>query len=796
MFRNHIKLAWRNLKTNSMFSVINILGLSLGLAITILLFLFITYERSYDTNYVNKDAIYRTLVKTDESYDNQVYCTSPAALAPALKADIPEVKYAARMLKHGFGETAFIKIEESNFLEKELYWCDPELFSIFGIPFLKGNSSTALNRPNTVTLSQSTAKKYFGDTNPIGKIITVDNNKELEVTGVFEDFPSNSTLHCNAIASFSSSWAAKNPSWSNSSFETYIQLNDNASVASVELQMQAVLDKNVDKEGQWFSLGLQPLSEVHLYSADYSNSYSNRIGDINEIQNLSFLALLILIIACINYMNLMTARSQKRAKDVGINKTLGATSKSLVFRFYAETGLITLIALVIGVLMAFAAVPIFNLITEQQLNVSLLLSVELFIGLLVFWVVTTLFAGSYPAFYLSGSSAKAILNPEFKRSGGIINIRKGLVVLQFAASVVLIVGVIVIYQQLQFMQSKKLGYDPENTVAISTMGIREKEKATTLVHEFKSLSNVSETALAQGFPGVSVSGRMIFKSSNDENGMQLKTNRVDAEAIGLLQLKFLSGKSLPSIKQEGDTLIDVVLNKKAIGYLGYTPEEAIGKKVLIGGFRGNAAIIGVVDDFNFESLHQSIGGYAFHNAKTESKSFALVRFSSTSLSNIIDQLESKFKSVAPDSAFEYVFLDKSMEHLYAQERKAATMGLIFCVLAIFVACLGLFGLAAFTAEQRKKEIGVRKVLGASVMNITQMLSKDFVKLVMIALVIGFPIAYWLMNDWLQKFAYRINIGWETFLIAGVSALLIALFTVSFQSIRAALMNPVKSLRTE
>ena len=796
MLTNHIELAWRNLKTNPMFSVINILGLSLGLAITILLFLFITYERSFDTNYANSDDIYRTLVKTNESYDNEVYCTSPAALAPALKADIPDVKYAARMLKHGFGETAFIKVEETNFLEKELYWCDPELLTIFSFPFLKGNSKTALNRPNTVTLSQSTAKKYFGNTDPIGKTITVDNDKELEVTGVFEDFPGNSTLHCNAIASFSSSWAAKNPTWGNSSFETYIQLNENASAAATELQMQVVLDKNVDKEGQWFSLALQPLEKVHLYSADYANSYSNRIGNIDEIQNLSFLALLILVIACVNYMNLMTARSQKRAKDVGINKTLGATSKNMIIRFYAETGLITFMALVIGVLLAVAAVPVFNLITEQQLNVSLLLSVELFVGLAIFWVITTLFAGSYPAFYLSSSSAKAILNPEFKSSKGIINIRKGLVVLQFAASVILIVGVIVIYQQLQFMQSQKLGYEPENTVAISTMGIREKGKATTLVRELKSLTNVSETALAQGFPGVIVSGRMLFKSSTDENGMQISTNRADAAAIELLQLELLAGKTLPLVKQEGDTLIDVVLNKKAVDYLGYTPKEAIGKKVLIGGFRENASIVGVVDDFNYESLHQPIGGYAFHNAKTEPKSFAIVRFSSASLSGIIAQLESKFKQVAPDSAFEYVFLDKNLERLYAQERKSATMGLIFCVLAIFVACLGLFGLAAFTAEQRKKEIGVRKVLGASVLNITQMLSKDFVKLVLIAFTVGFPVAYVLMNDWLQKFAYRINIEWQTFVIAGIAALLIALFTVSFQSVRAALMNPVKSLRSE
>ncbi len=796
MITNHLKLAWRNLKANRMFSIINIVGLSLGLAITILLFMFIAYERSYDTDYVNKDDIYRALIHTGESYGNQVFCTAPAALAPALKSDIPDIAYAARMLKHDFGQTAFIKIDESNFLEKELYWCDPDLLSIFNMEFVKGNSNAALDRPNTVILSESTAKKYFSDNNPLGKTITVDNEKQLEVTGVFKDFPGNSTLHCNVIGSFSSSWAAKNPTWGNSSFETYVQLKKNTSVAATELQMQAILDKNVAKEGQWFTLSLQPLEKVHLYSSNYVNSYTNRVGNISEIENLSILGLLILIIACVNYMNLMTARSQKRSKDVGINKTLGASSKSMIVRFYAETGLITFIALVIGVVLAVVTVPIFNAITEQQLDISLLFKAELVIGLFVFWAITTLISGSYPAFYLSRSSPKAILNPEIKQAGGVVNIRKGLVVLQFAASVMLIVGVITIYKQLQLIQNQELGYEPEHTVAISTMAINETAKKTALVQEFKSLSNVTNTAMAQGFPGVTVSGRMLFKNEQDENGLQISTNRVDAEVIDLLKLKLLSGKMLPSVKQENDTLIDVVLNKKAVRYLGYSVEDAVGKKVLIGGFRDNATIVGVIDDFNFESLHEPIGAYAFHNGKSEAKSFALVRFNSASLPVIMGELEAKFKEVVPESGFEYVFLDKNLERFYSLERKAATLGLLFCGLAIFVACLGLFGLAAFMAEQRKKEIGVRKVLGASVFNITKMLSKEFVKLVLISLLISFPLAYWVMNGWLENYAYRINISWSIFFIAGLLAIAIALFTVSFQSIRAAMMNPVKSLRTE
>ncbi|MFH6603433.1 ABC transporter permease [Maribacter algicola] len=796
MIKNHLKIAWRSLKANRLLSLINIFGLSIGLTIAIVLFLFITYERSYDKMYASAESIYRVLVNTDESYDNQVLTTAPAALSPALKSDVPDIEYAARMLKHGFGETAFIKVDEDNFLEKELYWCDPELFEIFDIQFVKGNPADAIRRPNTVVLSESTAEKYFGAADPMGKTITVDNDQQLEVTGIYEDFPANSTMHCNAIASFSSTFAAKNPSWGNSSFETYIKLKENVSQETTEIQLQSVLDKNVDAEGQWFTFSLQPLKKIHLYSADFVNSYSSRIGDIEEIKNLSFLALLILLIACVNYMNLMTAKSEKRSKDVGINKTLGASSKNLTFRFYAETGLITFISLAIGIVLSMVAIPFFNKVTGQNLNSSLLFSAELLIPLAVFWIFTTLVAGSYPAFYLSRFSPKAALASSLKTGGKVINIRKGLVVLQFAASVILIVAVVVIYQQLQFIQNQKLGYDPENTVAISTMGISGNEKKDALVQELKSLVNVSEVAMAQGFPGISVSGRMVFKNENDEGGMQIRTNRADAEVLDLLQLNLLAGKTLPKVKQEGDTLVNVVLNKKAIDYLGYSPEEAIGKKALIGGFGNNAYIAGVVDDFNFESLHRPIGGYAFHNAKTESKSFALVRFNNASLPDMMQRLETVFTNVVPDSAFEYVFLDKNLEQLYAQERKTALIGVIFCGLAILVACLGLFGLAAFTAERRKKEIGVRKVLGATVLGITQMLSKDFVKLVLLALVIAFPIAFWLMNDWLQDFAYRIEIGWEVFILAGIAALAIALLTVSFQAVKAALANPVKSLRTE
>ncbi|WP_435314300.1 ABC transporter permease [Cellulophaga fucicola] len=795
MFKNHIKIAWRSLKMDRMFSVLNILGLSIGLTIAILLFSFITFEKSYDTQYKNNKDIYRVLVNTTgDAFDKEIMATAPAAVAPALKSELPTVKHAARMLQHSFGETAFIKANNSNFLEKRLFWCDQELFSIFETEFVKGNAASALSRPNTVVLSVSAAKKYFGEQDPMGKTIKVDDKTELEVTGVYVDYAKNSTIDANLIASFNTTYFYKEPSWGNSSFETYVQLKKNTSKSSLENQIQQIIDKNIDKEGQWYTLSLQPLDKVHLYSKEYTNSYTSRSGNISEIKNLSFLALLILLIACVNYMNLMTARSQKRAKDVGINKTLGASSKNLIARFYAETGLLTLIALCIGVLLSVAIIPVFNTLTDSNLEFSFLLKPDFILGMFLVWLITTLVAGSYPAFYLSGFSPSSILKPANRMVGNSV-IRKALVVLQFTASVVLIVGVLVVYQQLEFMKNKDLGYTPQNVVAVSTAAIKTYNNKHALAEEVKRVSSVLEVGLAQGFPGMEVSGRTIHKNDQDENGKGIQTNVSDASVLDVLQLKLLAGKKLPNLKQEGDTLVDVVLNKKAIDYLGYTPEEAIGKKVDMQ-LGDGATIIGVVDDFNFESLHKPVGAYAFHNNNYESKSYLLVRFNSVSVTNTMQQLEAAYAKVSPDSSFDYTFLDKNMEQLYAQDRKIAKVGLLFCLLAIFVACLGLFGLAAFTAEQRKKEIGVRKVLGASVLGITQMLSADFLKLVIVSLLVAFPVAYILMQKWLQEFAYRIDIGWLVFFIAGMCAVIIALITVSFQAIKAATANPIKSLRTE
>lgn len=795
MLRNYLKIAWRNLWADRKFSVINILGLAIGLAITLLLFLFVTHERSFDTMYAKKEQIHRVLLQTEDEGVQETWPNCPAALAPALVQDIPEISTVSRMFRHDFGATAFIQADNRQFTEPDLYWADAEFFDIFDISFKEGSAATALTKPNTVVLSQRSAERLFGQQSPMGKTILVDNASELEITGVYEDFPTNSSLDAGMIASFRSTNFYKRPSWGNASFETYILTNNGAERTAILPKIQSVLDKNVPKENQWFTFDLQPLEQVHLYSGGFDDSYSSRDGDIKEVQNLTLLALLILTIACINYMNLTTARSQKRTKDVGISKTLGASTRSLMLRFYTETALITGMAIVLGIGLTIIGIPFFNEITDRSMQAREIFT-PTFIGLLlVVWGLTSIVAGSYPAMYLSRFSPKEVMQPSSKKGGMATLVRKGLVVAQFAASVMLIVSVVIIYQQMNFIQKQDLGFNPNQVIAIDAGVAVQNKTSHAVLNKFKENPFVSNASLAQGYPSKGVSGRSLRRNENDESGIKLKTNRSDHTVIDVLQLELIAGQPLPKIKQQGDTITNVILNTKAVAYLGLTPEEAIGTKINAQ-LGNNAYVRGVVNDFNYTSLRSSIGAYAFHDGRGERKNFLLLRFNGQNIASALDSFEADFKTMVPNSPFSFSFLDKSTEALYAAERRTAHIGLIFSILAIFVACLGLFGLAAFTAEQRDKEIGIRKVLGASVLGITKLLSVDFMKLVAIALIIAFPLAYYLMTNWLQEFAYRISIGWLPFIFTALCALTVALLTVSLQSIKAALRNPIGALKKE
>lgn len=799
MFKNYLKTAWRNIKANKLFTSLNIAGLAIGLCVFIILFAHIANELSFDRMYHNSNNIYRVNMETTLQYNQAKWSQLPNAVGPALLKDIPQVKYVTRLIKNDFGATASLKVGEKNFIEKSLYFADSSIFKIFDFSFTEGNALTAFAQPKSIVLSQSAKQKFFGNQPALGKIINVNNRDTLYVSGVYQDLPLNSTIDCAMISNIMDSWMGKNVSWSNASFETYCLLQPNANIALVEKLSTGLIDKYVEKDDQYYTKFLfQPLADIHLYSADLRAGYSSRIGDVKTIRGLLFLSLLILMIACINYMNLATARSQKRAKGIGVNKVLGANMQQMLLHFYVETGIVAFISIIAGYLLAFVVLPLFQHITGSELHPADLFTLPILLSLLGTWLFVTLVAGSYPAFSMSRISPLILVSKSKPKYSVADFVRKGLVVFQFASSIILIVAVIIIYQQMQFIRNKNLGYNPNGIIALSIKSAQNNQQISTAINALKSLAAVENVSAVQSIPGETESGRSVHKSLADKEGMPVKTCNTDGSIVATMQLKLLAGNTLPATLTEGDTMCYTLINETVAGYLGFkTPQDAVGKYI-ISEMSQRSLVVGVVNNFNYQSLKDNIGGYVYYemNQAPESLRTLLVRYNAQNLPQLVQQLQNVFKDNLPNTAFDYQFLDKYVNNLYAAEQQTAKMVTVFSLLAIFIACLGLFGLAAFTAERRTKEIGIRKVLGASVADVSAMLSKDFVKLVLIATLIGFPLAWWAMSKWLQGFVYRISISWWVFVIAAIVALLVALVTISFQAIKAALSNPVKSLRTE
>lgn len=796
MIRQYIKIAWRSLLKNRLFTFLNVMGLASGLAVALLLMLYVKNERSFDRYHGRADRIYRVGLTATFDGKSEKWANVPNVVGPSMKEKIPEVEQQVRWLDHQFGRTAFINSGENKFSEKKLFWADSSVFSVFDVPFVYGNPASALVRPNTIVLSESTAGKYFGKKNPVGERLKIDNKYDVEVTGVYSDFPDNSTFDANMIGSFYSiEWANKELVWSNASYETYVLLRPGVAINSTETKLQQLLEQNVVKEDMWFTLWLQPLTAVHLGSPDISHAATTRSGDAKQVKIITILAFVVLLIAAINYMNLSTAKSQLRFKEVSINKTVGASLLQLAGRFYVETALLVILSVFMALVIVSAGLPLLNSLAGKHLSLTSLLSGEIIGGTVLISVLIVFIAGSYPAFYLSSFKPKELLHTTFRKNSGAGLMRRSLVVVQFVASIILIISTIVFYQQFRFIQTKKLGYEPSQVVAITTSGAENKEQLEALINNCRSLGSVANVCRAQTWPGAEASSRTIARPDAPDRELPIQTNHVTAEFTEVLGIKLLAGQSLPLEKAKDDTTVQVVINRTAASFLGYTPEQAIGKKA--GNLFWNRVVItGVMEDFHFESFHRPIGAYAFHNSNTEWRPYLLVKLQTQNLKNAMQQLEDVFSKSLPNSVFEYTFMDQYLNTLYETEQRTARIVMLFSGLAILIACLGLFGLAAFTAEQRTKEIGIRKVLGASVSHVIAMLSKDLARLVIIGAVIAIPVAWYLMSRWLEGFAYRITISWWIFVLAGIAALLIALFTISFQAVKAAITNPVKSLRSE
>jgi putative ABC transport system permease protein len=797
MLKNHIKIAWRNLLNNGLFSTLNLLGLSVGVAIFLYLFLFTKQELSFDKYYKNAESVYRVGQTATFGEEVSEWASVPNIVGPKMTEEIPEIKAFTRLLYHSFGETAFVNSEQDKYAETKVYWSDAGLFDIFDVPLVYGNPKTALDAPNKIMLSKSTAAKYFGNENPVGKPLTVDSDYKVTVAGVYEDFPENSTFDAELIGSFSTiKWASDNLHWSNASYETYFLLEPNVIASKVQSKINAVLDENVEKENQWFRFWLQPLTDIHLYSTHIVYASTTRLGDIQQVNILVALALGILLIACINYMNLATAQSQKRRKEVGISKAVGASQGSLIGRFYVEAFLMVFAAVLIGVAFLFLGMPVLNFIAEKNISFNALFDWQLAAGITTAVIGLAFIAGSYPALLLSSFSPLSLFGRRDNSAISATWIRKGLVVLQFTASIILIIGTFVFYRQLQFIQTTNLGYNAEQVVSVSVQGAESQKEINSLRDYYQSLSFVSSITEAQAYPGIGASGRTIGQYDEESEGTSIQTNSTTPDVLKTLDIKLLAGTTFTEKTSEEDTTVQLVVNKTTVDFLGMTPEEAIGKTAYNTFGYNRATIVGVTEDFHFENFHQPITAYAFHNNKSEWRRNLLVRFDGGTLTDNMKTLEAGFQKFVPNSAFEYTFLDDVVAKLYASEKQIGRIVMFFSITAILIACLGLFGLAAYTAEQRTKEIGVRKVLGASVSGLVGLLSADFIKLVLIALVIASPIAWYLLNGWLESYAFHIEMPWWIFGVAGAISVFVAFLTVSYQSIKAATVNPVKSLKTE
>ena len=799
MIKNYIKIAWRNMTANKLFTLLNMAGLAIGMCVCITLFACISYELSFDSMYKNSKNIYRVNMQTTAQYNYKVWAELPNSVGPAIVQSVPQVQSMTRLIKHDFGARVSIKTGDKNFTEKGLYLADSTVFSLFDMKFTEGDARSAFTNPKSIVLSQSAKKRLYGNEPAFGKIIYINNKDTLHVSGVYADLPTNSTIDCDMIYNIMDSWMGKNVYWSNASYETYCLLQPGANVTQVQAAATSLIDKHVAKDNKYFTdFILQPLTDIHLYSADIREGYSGRIGSIGTVKVLMFLSLLVLLMACINYMNLATARSQKRAKGVGVNKVLGADNRHLLALFYTETALLSFIAIVIGYLLAFAVRPMFHNITGIELSTSAFLAPSILLGLLSTWILVTLIAGSYPAFSLSRISPLVLMNKLKLKHSFADLIRRSLVVFQFASSIILIISVIVILQQIQYIRSRDLGYNPNGVVAVNIKSAQDKQQVAVLINNLQSMASVEGVSAVQSIPGDVESGRSIKKLPADKEGMPVKTCHTDGSIVKTMQLKLLAGSSLPATLAADDTTCYVLLNEATVKYLGFkSPQDAIGKYIYTE-MLNKSIVSGVVKDFNYQSLKSEIGGYVYYtmNKAPEPLKTLLIRYNAKDLPHFMQQLQTTFKTDLPNSSFDYEFLDSRIQSLYISEQHTVRTATVFSLLAIFVACLGLFGLAAFIAEQRTKEIGIRKVLGASVSGITRLLAGDFLKLVLIAILIASPIAWYIMNKWLMAFSYRININAWAFVAAGVTAIGFALLTISSHAIKAATINPVKSLKSE
>jgi putative ABC transport system permease protein len=824
MLNNYFKIAWRNIQRNKLNSFINISGLSVGMACVMLIVLYVRDELSYDKFLRGANHIFQVNMTTmNNGVESTTGGNTAPAVGPALVTSYPEIESCVRIYRPEDITVRYQEKEkaENYSTEKRVLAVDSNFLQVFEYPALQGDPATCLGKPNAVVITESTAKKYFGNDNAIGKTLLFENDRTpFTVTAVIKNIPPQSSFQFDILAPISAYAEVKKRSWNWFWLQvnTYVRLRantpvDKAAIAGLEAKFPVMVKEHAFKSnGQSFEdfvkkggkleYSLMPFSQVHLYANAMSvPARLTNLGDIKYIYIFSTIALFVIVLACVNFMNLSTAQSATRAKEVGIRKVLGSDKSQLRRQFLTEAMLYSFIATLLALVLVLLSLTPFNAVAGKTLTFSSIFSNNSWLLVLSLCIGTGLLAGLYPAFYLTAFNPVTVLKGMklVRNNFGNLLIRNGLVVFQFTISIALIVCTIIVFRQLQYTREKDLGFDKGNVVVIAyTKRLGKMEESFR--RELTRQPHIIDASISSSIPTKDNFGDDYTPEQTQTDkplitDIGLSSFMTDNDFIPTLKMQVLKGRGF---SREFADSASVILNETAAGMIGW--KNPIGKYLAYPGNDQRFKVIGIVKDFNVASLHESVEPFALFN--TTSKTYGLktsyisVRWQPGNMAENLQELEKEWKKFTPDTPFDYSFLDDEFDALYRAEQRMGKVFGIFTALSIFVACLGLFGLSVFTAERRKKEIGVRKVLGASVQNIVALLSTDFLRLVLLSAIIAFPIAWLSMHKWLEDFAYRIPLGWSAFLIAGLTALTIALLTIGFQAIKSALANPVRSLRTE
>jgi predicted permease len=785
MFKNYLKTTFRNLWKNKGYTFLNIFGLAIGIACAALIFLWVEDEINFNDYFSNKENIYK--VKDSQTYDGTTFTfdATPGPLSQSIKTEVPGIRNAARTT---WGDKALFSLGEKSIYEEGLY-VDSSFFSILHLKFIHGTPSAAFQQLYSIVVTKKMADKFFGSTDVLGKSLRMDNKQDYVVSGVVEDLPENVSFHFDWLASFQiyydrNQWLQD---WGNNGVVTFVETEPSANIAAINKQLYNYLDTKGEDLVAKFSI--YPMSRWRMY--DSFENGKEVPGRIKYVNLFSIIAWIILIIACINFMNLSTARSEQRAREVGVRKVLGAGKGKLISQFIGESLIMAIISAVVAVAIVYLSLPAFNSLVEKQLAINLLNPLHVF-GLLAIALVCGLVAGSYPAFYLSSFNPITVLKGmKIKTSSSAGFIRKGLVILQFSISIILIISTILIYQQIHHVKNRDLGYNRENLVYVNVQG-NIKPHFNSIKNELQQTGVVENVSLSRSsvLRLGSNTGNFNWQGKDPSKQILITVENVSPEYASTMGMKVKKGRDFyPDIKSDSN---NVIINE--------TLAKLMGEKNVIGSVLSQDneqyTVVGVMNDFIYNNMYAPSSPLILF-PDTSDANYLTIRLKKTaSLPSALSKVENVIKSSNPGFPFEYKFVDQEFDQLFKTETLIGKLATVFAVLAIFISCLGLFGLAAYTAERRTKEIGIRKVLGASAKGLAGLLSKEFLKLVALSCLIAFPVAWWMMHNWLQTYSYRIQISWMIFLIAGLLALIIALLTVSFQAIKAALANPVRSLRSE